>query len=256
MVVGGQSSVVGKRIRAMPTYPERYKNGEYEQVWAELVALGGQVRHEPLYSDALAVAHETMRRAKYNVEILYGRLKSHDYKCAFPEQAFTPPEPDIAAQIEKFEELASLLPLSVRVWYEVVGAINFMGVHPKLASYDKYQPYYGSDPLVVDPLNDEAFLQYKDWKENCEANKLEVTGPFIFAMAPDYYHKEAASGGAPYGINLPNVAIDATFEDEWHNTTFVNYLRINFRWGGFPGFERGNYRPDELQFLTEGLLPL
>jgi hypothetical protein len=45
------------------SYLERYLTGEHEQVWAELVALGAAVRDEPLYSDALAVARETMRRA-------------------------------------------------------------------------------------------------------------------------------------------------------------------------------------------------
>jgi hypothetical protein len=109
--------------------------------------------------------------------------------------------------------------------------------------------------LVVFQFN-EAFWEYEEWEENCKADGLEATGAFIYAMAPDYYHKEAVSGGAPYGINLPNPAIDAPFEDEWHNTTFVNYLRISFRWGGFPGFERVEYCPEELYFLTEGLLPI
>lgn len=62
------------------TYLERYLNGDYEQVWQELIALGDQVRQDPIYSDALAVARETMNRARRNVEIIYTRLKSIGYE--------------------------------------------------------------------------------------------------------------------------------------------------------------------------------
>ena len=37
----------------------------------------------------------------------------------------------------------------------------------------------------------------------------------------------------------------------------VDYLRIAFRWGGFPGWEGQQKRPEqELKFLTDGLLPI
>jgi hypothetical protein len=49
----------------MTTYLERYRNGEREQVWAELLALGAQVREEPLFSDALAIARETTTWSVY-----------------------------------------------------------------------------------------------------------------------------------------------------------------------------------------------
>ncbi len=56
------------------TYLERYTNGEYEPVWNELQALGPAVRQEPVYSDALAVARETMGRARQTIEELIQRL--------------------------------------------------------------------------------------------------------------------------------------------------------------------------------------
>ena len=37
------------------SFLERYRAGEYEQVWDELVTLGEQVHEEPLYSGAVAV---------------------------------------------------------------------------------------------------------------------------------------------------------------------------------------------------------
>src|SRR5438270_5716592 len=49
----------------------------------------------------------------------------------------------------------------------------------------------------------------------------------------------------------PNAGVDGVFTD-WHKTTFVNYLRIAFKWGGFPGWERYPSRPEkELAALAE-----
>ena len=67
------------------------------------------------------------------------------------------------------------------------------------------------------------------------------------------------SSGSSYKVLVPNPAADAPLENEWHETTFVNYLRACFKWGGFPGFSR--YDPslipqDAVAYLVEGLLPL
>jgi hypothetical protein len=43
-------------------YLDRYLAGEHEDVWAELMSLGAQVRERSLLDDATAVARETMRR--------------------------------------------------------------------------------------------------------------------------------------------------------------------------------------------------
>ena len=64
----------------MPSFYDRYQAGDHQQVWLELLALGGAVRQEPVYSDATAVARETMRRARENIEILIRRLHDIGYK--------------------------------------------------------------------------------------------------------------------------------------------------------------------------------
>src|SRR5258708_6983758 len=61
---------------AMSSFLERYERGEHERVWDELLALGAAVWEGPLYADALAVARETMRRVRHNVELLVPRLRS------------------------------------------------------------------------------------------------------------------------------------------------------------------------------------
>jgi hypothetical protein len=67
----------------MRSFLERYEGGEHEPVWTELVALGDAVREEPLYTDALAVAHATMRRARRNIELLIPRLVAIGYQFGY-----------------------------------------------------------------------------------------------------------------------------------------------------------------------------
>lgn len=57
-------------MAASTGYLARYVASEHEQVWAELQSLGAAVREEPVYTDALAVARETMRRVRHNIEML------------------------------------------------------------------------------------------------------------------------------------------------------------------------------------------
>jgi len=57
----------------------RYQAGEYEAVWADMMALGARVRQREYFDDAYAVARETMRRARSNVETIVRRLDKADY---------------------------------------------------------------------------------------------------------------------------------------------------------------------------------
>jgi hypothetical protein len=54
---------------------------------------------------------------------------------------------------------------------------------------------------------------------------------------------------------LPSAGMDALLENERHGLSLVDYLRLAFQWGGFPGFEGPGQTPKEIEFLKEGLLP-
>jgi hypothetical protein len=253
---------------AAMSYLERYLSGEHEQVWAELVAQGKAVRAEPLYSDAVAVARETMRRVRWNIETLIPRLRKIGYEFGYgwldvrdrsfalnQPAAFSPPSAETRQLIIELERVAGPLPLSLQAFYAVVGSVNFVGTAPTGWRIDE-----NADPLYVYPIED-AVAEYTDWnvahQELAAADKAGNPGPFRVPIAPDYLHKYNISGGRWYNIALPNPAIDAELDAERHATTFVNYLRICFRWGGFPGWERIETRPDrDLIYLTEGLQPI
>jgi hypothetical protein len=62
------------------TFFERYQAGDHITVWNDLMSLGEAVRHEFYANDAIAVAHETMRRARHNIETLIQRLDAMGYR--------------------------------------------------------------------------------------------------------------------------------------------------------------------------------
>lgn len=230
----------------------RYRAGEHEQVWAELLYHGPNVRQEPLYSEALDVARETMMRAKANVEVLRHRLDRIGYRFAYPDEVIVPPQPDTRQVIDRLERRVGPLPLSLRAWYEIVGSVNFIGSHPE------WDEHMYADPLVVDPIAF-AIEEYREWKESCAEYGSDEMPPYAIPIAPDEYHKAQVVGRPQYSVAIytiptPNPGADAILGDEPHHTTFVNYLRTCFRWGGFPGLEHAAQRPDKhLTFLTKGL---
>lgn len=243
----------------MPTYLDRYLQGEHEQVWAELLEQGAAIHQEPLLSDALAVTRETMKRTRYNIEQLILRLNtlgyvfgvypSGYYKVEGYLQPLNPPRHDIAKKISQYETLEGIssFPLSLRIFWEIVGDVDLTGHHPTWPRY--------SDPLVIFPV--EAIdADYSRWRYQIEEGDAE-TEQFGVPISADYFHKDNVSGGEPYRIRVPNYTIDGILENERHETTLVNYLRICFRYGGFPGLRwlEGDISREN-SYLVEGLMPI
>jgi hypothetical protein len=110
--------------------------------------------------------------------------------------------------------------------------------------------HHDLDPLYVYPL-----------EEVLQSIRLQVADPgegqYYVDLAPDEYFKYFVSGGGQYGVRVPDARIDAPLEGEWHQTTFVKYLRMCFAWAGFPGLET-RIDPQNVEFarLREGLLPM
>ena len=263
-------------------YLERYRGGEYEQVWSDLQALGPAVREEPHYSQAREVAAETMRRVRRNCELLVSRLRALGYVFGtYPDGStgyytqgplVAPSDQTRAGCAEVEAEVGGPLPLSLVAFWEEVGEVDFVGMHPEWPD--------GLDPLVVGPpeavLSDLSEVAGNDLFEDSISSELSgalgdenFEAPKFFAgLAPDGLHKDNVSGGDPYGVALPCPAADFVFLCEGHNLLFVPYLRVAIlRWGGFPGLDGsvarcGSFGPegravrfDPLEGLLEGLEP-
>ena len=148
----------------MASYLERYQKGEHEQVWQELTALGVKVYEEPLHTDAYAIATETMRRARHNIELLIGRLGELGYAFQFPDDIFVPTKAEFLKDMETFEQDLGLVPLSVRAWMEQVGRVNFMGTYPRLSNFDNSASMMemGNTRIRMDKINMEEMLDEFD----------------------------------------------------------------------------------------------
>ena len=73
------------------------------------------------------------------------------------------------------------------------------------------------------------------------------------AIAPDDLHKANISGGAPYEIAIPDLRADGELVNERHRLFFVDYLRLCFEFGGFPGYDGAEKLPGEIAGLKAGL---
>jgi hypothetical protein len=242
-------------VTANHDWLRRYEAGESDAVWREMTALGGEVRHPAHLGEATAVAAATMDRAKTNVERLIGTLPTIGWRFAFPLTSgpgefgvWNPPRPDVQQVIERLETgLRGPLPLSLAAWWRIVGSVTFM------RDGDQGGPEY-PDPLVVSPIEHiEAELEEWSGDEIFQATKPIFAGP----IAPDAFHKENVSGGAPYEIELPNASADALVLNREPSVTFVSYLRHAFRWAGLPGYsEVFDTPPTEIVRLASALLPI
>ena len=223
----------------MGQYLERYLKGECQPVWDELLAQGAAIRQEPLASEAWAVAQETMRRVRHNIELLiprlhalgyrFGELPTHEFDWERWEREFTkaypifqPPPPETARVLDELEQRMGMLPLSIRAFYLEIGGVNFIGTAP----WADERIY---DALFMWPLADipEGAVEEQDLEPGEEGGIL---------FSPDRAHKYHYSGSFGYYLTVPNARIDGVF-DVYERTTFVEYLRMSLRSGGLLGLE-------------------
>jgi hypothetical protein len=269
----------------MSRWFERYQQGFYREVYDEFLLMQEQVFEEPVYREAVLVARAMMSRVRSNIEILIPRLKTLGYQfvdgdwvsywekkeqgkslLTAEQQAeedelfriFRAPPPQTSSLLDELEQRVGRLPLSVKVWYEEVGSVNFIGMFP--ASVDR-ELCVELDPLLIVPVDylmgQFPFRTPKEWEEaRDEDGSIEVD------LAVDALLKYNYSGSGAYSIKAPCPAFDTTFDLIGYyesSPTFVNYLRTCFQWGGIFGlstsFEDQEVTPEELEFLTKDLLP-
>lgn len=88
------------------------------------------------------------------------------------------------------------------------------------------QPIHLLEPLYVLPL-EEAGGQVQQ-----QLAHRQYYPHLFMPIAPDHAFKYWRAGEGRYPIFVPNAAIDGRLRLEWHDTTFVGYLRVCFRLRG------------------------
>lgn len=248
----------------------RYQKGSYQEIYDDLLRMQDRVFEEPVYTDALLVAREIMKRVRSNLELLIPRLhtlgfqfgegfwqqfddSSAEEKASIAKElpVLGTPTLEASTRVAFLEQLTGPLPLSLRCWYEEVGSVNLIGLFPDSATRS-FNCEYGCilDPLFIYPADIAlqmvtAYTESGVWQSNS-----------TLPLSPDNYYKYGYSGSGAYAMKLPYNAFDAPLLLEKHHLTFVDYLRLCFQWGGFPGLETENrLTPEEVHFLTQGLQP-
>ena len=222
-----------------------------------IVALGPDARNKTFEKATWAVAQETMRRAKHNIELLVARLRQLHYRFLHEDLVYCPGTKKELHALAEADRTGVAIPLSLRAFLEQVENVDLIGSHPTLNPVDGHRTRRPGGPiLATDPLEFsgcfELGLILEEWEDDQPAVSWEVGRD---AEDKTYLVDDVPNGA--YSVQLPNSAADAVLEGETHQISFVEYLRFSFQWGGFPGWEKYEDRPEkELAFLREGLLPL
>jgi hypothetical protein len=230
----------------------RYRAGEFQVVWREIRAyqhIGGAFLQE-----VLAVAEETMRRVARNADLISGRLRAKGWKALIAEYSDlrTMPCPDNEAVFRRIVEITgSPIPPTLLVFWKIVGGINWVwdyrtkGPMPDLGVG---LPMNQMDPMCIDPPIAIPAL-FDDWVEQKKQPDPDLIEPFSIDLAPDKFFKANFGGGGPYAVLVPFFGADPVFTHERHELPFVDYLRLAFRWAGFPGLEEHSDRQDVQRFV-------
>jgi len=159
--------------------------------------------------------------------------------------------PDQKGNIQRLDQNIGPIPLSIRGWYEHVGAVNLYGHYAGWLNY-VHSPNYlmeQCDPLQAAVLDSALVDKFTQDQQLWPVRQFE--------FAPDTYFKDRRSGGStPYTISWNEAGIDGRLLS-WPDPqmTFVKYLRLSFQWAGFPGMADWAEVPeDDLAMLKQGLL--
>lgn len=249
------------RVERDGTLPARYNAGEFETVWHEIrsqARIDGEFREE-----VLEVAEATMYRVRDNANLISERLRERGWIALMAEDSDlrTAPSSDDAAVFERIAEITECpVPPTLLAFWKIVGGINWVWNY----NHELPAPDLGvdlqmveMDPLCIDPP---AVMPYRfdGWMEQKNRHDPDLIDPFLIELAPDCFHKANYSGGMPYCVSLPFYGADPVLDYERHELPFVDYLRLCFRWAGFPGLEEHADRSDVRQFVKEfgaGLVP-
>ena len=240
---------------------KRYQSGEFEQVWRDVRShehIDGEFRDE-----VTEVAEAAMRRVAHNADLIAERLRALGWQAllAVHHDLRTQPKPGDQEVFARIAEITGApIPPTLLAFWRIVGGINWVWDYDASVA----QPNLGfelppeeHDVLCVDAPGGVMYL-FKEWIDQKERSDPELVHPFRIDLAPDYLHKANISGGSPYCVEVPFLGADPLFADERHGLPFLDYLRLAFRWAGFPGLDRHAGRPDVRDFVTrfgKGLIP-
>ena len=240
------------------TLYDRYLNGQTEQVYKEIYALGQDASLPDYLTDIEKVLTETFQRVAYNLDIIYKELQEINYLFKTnPENNYEKPlhkpladTEFLIQQLDNAVKPFGYVPLSMKYFYKIVGGVNFVW------DYETNEDFMWdmADPIQIaslDAVVETVMDEY--WEEDVQQYvDDENFGNAFLDLAADDLHKDNVSGGQAYAIQITKEpSIDSNFMNEPNDTTFINYLRICFENCGFPGITRPDMKNDYQTFFDK-----
>ena len=122
--------------------------------------------------------------------------------------------------------------------------MNFIGTHPTL---DPTDGTVATDPLVVYGLDEAIVASDEDEDDDEGRPRLSPSRPMICT-------RRTRAAATRTRLRFPTSRADGELLNERHSLFFVDYLRLCFRFGGFPGYDGVARVPAEIATLRAGLL--
>lgn len=170
---------------------------------------------------------------------LVAHLKAMGYRFAAPRAVLVPPRTQDLRALARLEKRTTVPPALAHLW-RTLGGIDLRGEHPGwprrafMGFPGNREPVWITDPLVIAPA------------ASVIADALEASNgpPIALHLAPDPLQKSGYSS-VTRTIWLPDTAEDPRLAGaSAGEETLVSHLRRALAWGGMPGFETIEPRPD------------
>jgi hypothetical protein len=279
---------------ALTRFAARYAVGEERAVWDELYRLDPRCpTPQAVWDDAVECVRLAMRRVRSNVETLVKSLHGLGHQFWYPADAHRLPCESDRGALDDLEALCGPLPLTLRLFYEEVGSVDFRQSPDQLVKWmdegraqaSPLQLLGEEDPLVVFPV---TRLVEEAKKTLPRLSRLFTEPPgtsrLYCCLAPDECFKAGYGGGENYNLYLPEPAVDFPLVGAWTENAdaclanedqypvhqhfgpsefFISHLRHCFQGGGFRGrsdLETAGRRVapqwEELRRIAGGLLAI
>jgi hypothetical protein len=251
---------------AATDYANRYESADYEGVWNELHHLDlRKPITTAIYDDVVECVRATMRRVRANVEYLVHALTNIGYAFHHPDHSHVRPSEEDRRVLAEIEEQYGPLPLSLRLFYEEVGAVD-LRQSPSQLVRDSHECEAHPSPLTTlgeeDPL---VVCSVQELMAQIAANlpclSRRYSDPpgterLTCCLDPDLFVKADCSGGEGYLVYLPEPSVDFPLIGMWLDDAdpyqpadqypymmdggyssefFVSHLRSCFQTAGFRG---------------------
>lgn len=188
---------------------------------------------------------QRIERVAISIADIVTRLLDLNFTFYHPDRVLRNPDPNLKQYLARIERDVGRVPYAIARFWERIGAVDLTGRH------EEWRGCEYPDGLVVLPISEaiDELDQFAADKQQRLASGL----PYLIPIAADALCKENVSGGMWYNVNCPANSDDPVVNEEPHNISFLNYLDLAIRWGGFPGLENAKHHTWPIDKLTSDM---